>query len=426
MKDQMKKIAEYIQQHCQADDFTLRIYRTEDLRTRFAQNAITQHIAGKNITLRFDVSFDDKTGTASTNQTDEESLKKVVKKAESIARLNRPDPEFVPSEKAHELRELIKPHQATTGLQVEKIVDNIAKCIKNAEEKDARVSGISERNITENYMLTSNGFEGYDESASFSHSMTIKKGGIETKVYRDLADYAEFSIDEMIENLNSQFDSLQEPQPGKAGRIPVIMRPQAVLSWLSYLVWTFQLREADEGMNPFTNQIDKEFFGNKFNIRSTVTDSKIEAPLFTLDGLPTENIDWIVNGVIKKMQVDRYYARKKGIKPAIMYNLVIDGGDSTEEEMMQKVERGIIVNNLWYIRPVDMKSGEWTGLTRDGVLYFENGKILHSLTNFRWNEVLHDATKRILTLGPAVQLRPETVVPTMLIDDFNFVDVTTF
>jgi predicted Zn-dependent protease len=94
--------------------------------------------------------------------------------------------------------------------------------------------------------------------------------------------------------------------------------------------------------------------------------------------------------------------------------------------MMKQVERGVIVNNLWYIRPVDTKSGEWTGLTRDGVLYFENGEIQHSLTNFRWNEVLHDVTKRILALGPPVQLRPEIVVPTMLIDDFNFVDVTTF
>ena len=426
MKEEMKKTAELIQKQCQADDFTLQIYRTDDLRTRFAQNAVTQHINGANITIRLDVSFDNKTGTASTNQTDDDSLKNLVKKAENIARLNKPDPEFVPSENAHELREPINPHRATTELQVEKIVDDIVECIRNAEGRDARVSGISEKNVTKYFMQTGNGFEGYDESASFSHSMTMKKGGVETKVYRALSDYAEFSIDEMISQLNSQFDSLQEPQPGQIRRIPVILRPQAVLSWFLYLFWIFRLREADEGMTPFTDQIGKEFFGKDFSIHSTINDPKIETPVFTPDGLPTENIDWIVNGVIKKMQVDRYYARKKEIKPAMLFNMVIDGGDATEENMMKQVERGVIVNNLWYIRPVDTKSGEWTGLTRDGVLYFENGEIQHSLTNFRWNEVLHDVTKRILALGPPVQLRPEIVVPTMLIDDFNFVDVTTF
>jgi predicted Zn-dependent protease len=94
--------------------------------------------------------------------------------------------------------------------------------------------------------------------------------------------------------------------------------------------------------------------------------------------------------------------------------------------MMKMVERGVILNNLWYIRPVDAKSGVWTGLTRDGVLYFEDGEIKHSVTNFRWNEILHDATKRIIALGKAVQVEHYAVLPTIMFDDFNFVDVTTF
>lgn len=426
MIDLMKKTGSIVSSHCQADDFTLRIFHTQDLHTRFAQNAITQHIDGKNLQIQLEVAFGNKTGSASANQSDEESLKNLIDRAENIAVLNKPDPEYVPSESAHGLRELEKPAVATTGLQVGTVVDDIEKCIKNARAKDAKVSGISERNITAKYMLTKNGFEGYDESASFSHSMTMKKGGIETKVSGSVSDHSQFSFEEMIKQLNSQFESLKEPQPLKEGRMPVIMRPQAVIQWIYYLAWTYQLREADEGTNPYTGQIGNKFFGEDFSVRSTIRDPEIQAPLFSSNGIPTKDIEWIVNGVIKNMQTDRYYARKKEIEPCSMFNIVVEGGKANEQEMMEKVKRGVILNNLWYIRPVDMKKGEWTGLTRDGVLYFEDGKIQHAVTNFRWNEIFHEATRRIMALSPTEQIMHNVKVPAMLIDDFNFVDVTTF
>ncbi len=39
---------------------------------------------------------------------------------------------------------------------------------------------------------------------------------------------------------------------------------------------------------------------------------------------------------------------------------------------------------------------------------------------------MHEATKRILALGVAEQLEHYAKVPSMLINDFNLVDVTTF
>ncbi|MBS3741993.1 MAG: hypothetical protein KGY74_07735 [Candidatus Cloacimonetes bacterium] len=426
MRNKMKKTGEFIQKKCQADDYVLRISRSQKLHTRFAQNAITQHIDGENLQIKLKVAFDNKTGSASVNQTDDDSLKKLINTAEAMAKINKPDPEFVSSEKEHDLIELEEPAAATTELKVKKIVNDIKNCIENAKKKEAKLSGISQKKMNEVYLKTKNGFEGYDESATFSHSMTIKKENVETKVSRSVRDYTNFSMQEMIDKLNEQFYSLHEPRKMDKGRIPVIMRPLAFLSWLYYLMWTFRMREADEGLNPYTDQIGKQFFGKAFTLCSTTSDSQLSTPRFYGNGIPAKNIDWIKNGVIKNMQTSRYYAREKGIEPSGIYNFLVEGGDSKEEEMMQKVERGIILNNLWYIRPVDMKSGEWTGLTRDGVLYFEDGKVRNSVYNFRWNEILHDVTKRILALGPALPVEHNAKIPTVLFDDFNFVDVTTF
>ena len=424
-KQDMQKAAEFIRKNVNADDFTFSINGSEDLLTRFAQNGITQHISGNKLNVNLSVAFDNKNGQASGNNLDTDSLRYLIKTAQSMAMLNQTDPEFVASEPAHELPEVDNYSSNTANLSVEKIVDDILKCVKNAESKNAKLSGISQRHVHDTFLTTKNGFEGFDKSTNFSHSMTMKKEGVETKVSRSVKDHTKFSMPKMIEQLNSQFDSLNNPVQIEKGKIPVILRPAAVLNWLFYLIWTFDRRTGDEGHTPFTDQIGKQFFGKNFTFRSRLDDDDLAASKF-LGGVPAENIDWIVNGVLKNMSATRYYAKKNNLKALRPYNIIVDGGYTTEQEMMKMVDRGVIINNFWYIRPTDRKAGEWTGLTRDGVLYFEDGKIQKSVTNFRWNEILHDATKRILAMGPSVQQEYYAKIPTLLIDNFNFVDVTTF
>ncbi len=423
---EMQKAAEFIRKNCIATDYNFSINGSEDLLTRFAQNGITQHISGNKLNVNLSVAFDNKNGAASGNNLDEDSLKYLIKTAQGMAKLNQPDPEFVGSEPAHDLPDVNNYAKNTADLTVEKIVDDILTCVKNAKGKDAKLSGISQKHVYDTFLTTKNGFEGFDRSTSFSHSMTMKREGVETKVSRSVKDHAKFSMTTMIDQLNSQFDSLNNPVQIEKGKIPVILRPAAVLNWLFYLIWTFDRRTADEGHTPFTDQIGKQFFGDKFTFRSRLDDPDLEASKFLNGGIPAENIDWIVDGVLKNMSATRYYAKKNNLKALRPYNIILDGGDTTEQEMMKMVDRGVIVNNFWYIRPTDRKTGEWTGLTRDGVLYFEDGKIQKSVTNFRWNEILHDATKRILAMGPSIQQEYYAKVPTLLIDDFNFVDVTTF
>ncbi|MBT3168411.1 MAG: hypothetical protein HN952_02640 [Candidatus Cloacimonetes bacterium] len=426
MNEKMQKIGKFIRENCAADDFTLHINNSQTSATRFAQNAITHNMGGENTNLYLEVTFGTKTGAVSGNIFDEKSLQQLIKTAESIASLNQPDPEFVASEGAHKLPETTKTSHETISLSSEKMVDNIAKCVENAKHKDANISGISEKEISKNYMLTKNGFEGFDEEAVFSHSMTMKKDGKETKVSKSVNDFNNFSMENQLNQLNLQFDSLDNPVSMEKGRMPVILRPAAVLNWLHYLAWGFNLRSADDGLTPFTGKLGKQVFGEKFNLYSRQNQAKISAPSFFSNGLPVRDIDWIKNGVIQTMSSNRFYANKKGILPAQFYNFIVDGENISEKEMMKKVKRGVIVNSLWYIRSTDQKVGEQTGLTRDGVLYFEDGEIVKSVKNFRWNEILHDATKRIIALGESVHQSYYAKIPTMLIDDFNFVDVTTF
>src|SRR5579864_3095288 len=64
--------------------------------TRFANNTIHQNVAEENHVVSVRAVFGKKTARAFTNKFDEESLREVVQSAESLARVQHPDPDLLP------------------------------------------------------------------------------------------------------------------------------------------------------------------------------------------------------------------------------------------------------------------------------------------------------------------------------------------
>ncbi len=421
-----EKAAEYIRKHCKADDYSFQFNQTDSHETRFAQNMITQHMNGSKYSIVLEVAFGNKTGTAVVNQPDEEHLQYLIDTAEQMAILNQPDPEHMPSQTQQKLPDVNNYSDATAALSTDDMVSVVHKCVANANKIDAKISGMTSRHVDHSYMITKNGFEGEDRGTSFEHSMTMKRGEVETKISRGVKDFACYSIESEIDRLNNQFSSLSKPQPIQPGKYPVILRSQAVDNFYQFLGYMMDLRSADEGTSAFSDQIGKQFFGKDFTLRSTIGDPDLHAPRYDYEGAPSRETYWVRNGMLENMPVSRYYANQKGIEPCTAYNMLIEGGNATEEEMMKIAGSGIIVNHLWYIRFVNAKRGELTGMTRDGVLWFEDGKIKHPIVNLRFNEVIYESTRRIMALGKPEVQSPYSKVPTMLIDGFNFVDTTSF
>ncbi|PKN80904.1 MAG: hypothetical protein CVU48_00340 [Candidatus Cloacimonetes bacterium HGW-Cloacimonetes-1] len=420
------KIAAYVKANCSADDYTLRVDLTDRHDTRFGQNAITQHLAGLKTDVILEVAFGNKTGSCRINQSSEENLKYLVETAESMAKLNQPDPEYVPSASASDYQEISNAADATRLLSPERMVNIVQASIANGIAKDAKTSGMTTKVYSEAMLTTKNGFVGTYDMSRFEHSMTLKKGEVETKVSFSSKDFASFKLIEQISRLNDQFTSLGTPQVFEAQKIPVILRPPAIAELMMFMLWQMDRRDADEGMTPFTGQLGKQFFGKDFSIASKLSHDLLAGAPFTGSGIVNRDTWWIKDGILNEMPTERYWAQKLGVQPSEMFNIYIPGSDVSEEQMMQMVPRGLIVNRFWYIRYIDSKSGELTGMTRDGVLYFEDGKIQHAVNNLRFNEIPYLATHRILAKGAESLADSHTVLPTVLIDGFNFVDKTSF
>lgn len=427
IQEQIKQAIQFIKENTDADDFMLRGDYDNTLETRFAQNRITQNISGEKYAISATLIYGKKRGNVSIEQFDNEYILKRLKLAKTIAINSVDDPEIMPTLPQAEYTEYVNYDKKLADIDVEGTVKIVKRCIENALQKEAVVSGMLTREDSYTITSTKNGFEGEEKTTFFEHSMTIKKDSRETRVTTAVLREDLYDLEALITKLNRQFDSISEAQEMLARKINVILRPQAVIDLFSFMSWFMDRRDADNGMTPFSGQLDKPFFGENFNMVSSFADDRIVRPAFSFEGIVNKEIDWIKNGVLNNLATSRFYAEDKGIPQVNRpFNLIIEGGDNSEEDMMKMVDEGLIINRFWYLRVIDKKSGELTGLTRDGVLYFKDGKVQKSVNNFRWNEIPHDVARRILALGKAEINGGWAIIPTMLIKDFTFVDNTRF
>jgi predicted Zn-dependent protease len=145
--------------------------------------------------------------------------------------------------------------------------------------------------------------------------------------------------------------------------------------------------------------------------------------------LPNEKIAWIDKGVVKNLYYDRYWAQKANKKPTPFPDgLVLEGQNNNLNDLITSVDRGLLVTRLWYIRVVQPKTFQLTGLTRDGVFLIEKGKVTDAVTNFRWNQSPAEVLQRTTKLTQPVRVTNDetgsNMAPALITTDFNFTSVS--
>jgi len=223
----------------------------------------------------------------------------------------------------------------------------------------------------------------------------------------------------------------------------VIMEPAAVADLIGWLSFAFGAREAEQGQS-FLSKPGKEagqgkgasetFLGEKLfpeiiTLRSDPFHPKLASTPWGSSLLPNEKISWIEKGVVRNLYYDRFWAEKAGKKPTpYPGNLVLDGQDNSLADLIASVDRGLLVTRLWYIRVVQPKTWQLTGLTRDGVFLVEKGKVTDPVTNFRWNESPAEVLQRTTKLTQPMRVTNietgSNMAPALITTDFSFASIS--
>ncbi|MEO7647030.1 MAG: TldD/PmbA family protein, partial [Gemmatimonadaceae bacterium] len=383
--------------------------------------------------------FGKRVANASTNKLDDASLTAVVARAEALARLAPEDPELMPELGPQTYATRPDPAQTETPSPEQR-----AAAVRAVSEP-ARAAGL----VSTGYMTSSvgsfaiannKGLFAYSRGSSAAMSTTVRTpdgtgsgwAGASHDEWSqvDAATLGARAIDKAVRS--------RSPVAVEPGRYTVILEPTAVANLVQLVAGSLSARSADEGRSFFSKQgggtkIGTKVVDERVTILSDPMDPDGRGGMFTGEGLPTERLVWIENGIVRNLAYDRFWAQKQGVRPtASPGGLRMSGGDSTIEQMIASTERGILVTRLWYIRGVDPRTISFTGLTRDGTFLVENGRITKAIKNFRWNESPIFMLNNIEMMGKPMRVNASeggeggqvVIVPAVKARDFNFTSLS--
>src|SRR6266566_8453053 len=95
-KEQAGDVFDRIKKLSSADEVEVLFSGGQFALTRFANNTIHQNVAEENHVVSVRSVFGGRTARAFTNKFDDESLRQVVRSAESLARVQHPDQDLLP------------------------------------------------------------------------------------------------------------------------------------------------------------------------------------------------------------------------------------------------------------------------------------------------------------------------------------------
>src|ERR1700686_1624567 len=93
---EMRRIAEKIFKLSDADETEVEIGMVSDALTRFANNTIHQNVAEQVLNVTVRTVLDGRTARATTNKTDDDSLRRVVAASKALARSQPRNPDLLP------------------------------------------------------------------------------------------------------------------------------------------------------------------------------------------------------------------------------------------------------------------------------------------------------------------------------------------
>lgn len=397
--------------------------------TRFANNAITQNLAKTDASLSVRAAFGQQVGSASVNQFDEESLRRVVQRAEDIARHSEPDTEYLPPLEPQTYRDVPAFSQATADCTPEDRAAAVREALSAVSGNGLRSAG--SLTTEDSFVAVANseglfGFHRRSEAHFVDTVMTEDSSGWAEVVTPDVRAIDESTVARVA---RQKAEAARNPRAVEPKAYTVILEPAAVAELLSFLAWSLDAKAADEGRSALSGKWGTPIAASDVNLRSEPAHPDCPMYPFFGDGLPTPDVTWIENGVLKNLAYSRFWAQKTGHEvTGWPTNLIMDGGDATLEDMIASVERGLLITRFWYIRHVDPMKLLLTGMTRDGLFWIENGEIQHGVKNLRFNESPLNMLQNVEMRGPVARSGRYLgcLVPALKVRDFRFTSGTTF
>lgn len=439
-----KAVSKRVFEAAKPNDAEVLLTSKDESLVRFSNNTISQHVSSMETDIIIRIQIGQRQGRASTTQYDEESLVKTVKRAQMAASAQREDPSILPLTPPHVYNPIDNYVERTARISPDEKVKAVKDLVSKTEEKGLRSAGIFSNEEGIVGLANSTGLFAYNRSTSATFSittMTDDSSGWAEDTKKDVG---------LIDPLRlgriaiEKADSSRGPKDIEPGEYTVILEHAAVSDLLLFMAYEgFGALNYLEGRSFLSGKLGEKVFDERITIIDDPCHPMTIGMSFDFEGMPKRMVPLIVKGLAKNVVHDRKTANKAGTLSTghalpqpnpygpLPFNIVLNGGDSSIEEMIRSTERGILVTRFHYTNIIDPVKLTITGMTRDGTFLVEKGKISHPIKNMRFTESVVRIFNEVEAISKDQVFAKAFfgggfVVPAMKIRSFNFSSATRF
>ena len=445
-REEIKALTDKVLNMAKADAVEVEFNGGERSGTRWANSTITVNLVQLDQQVSVTVRHGQKSGTASTREFDDESLKAMVDEANEAAQTARDNPnlpplvkgpqDYVPVDAALPAMVNFGP-----GERAEMVKKSVAVC----DKKGALGSGYIPKNYQTTCSANSEGLFAYYHYAEAGMILTCRtqdgRGsgwagitGVKDLSLIDAAKISEIAADKAIKS--------QKPRALEPGRYTVILESRPAARFLSLMTGIFNARAVETGPRSYlsgkergASKLGEKVFSDLVTIKSDIGNPILRQTPIMADGTAARPVTWVEKGVLKNLYYDNQYAaraKKEPTRATPNMSLVLEGSNQSVEQMIKSTRRGLLVSFFWYIRAVDQPTLLNTGMTRDGLFLIENGEIAGPVQNFRWNMSPLVGFNNVTAIGESVPMHTgeaydgpgSALVPAVRIEDFYMTSVS--
>jgi PmbA protein len=426
-----KALAATTVEGCDAADAAL--WCTRRALTRFANNIIHQNVATESDTLCLRAVRGKRTGCVRTGVLTDEGIGVAAKKAAAIAAASPEDPEF-PGIIGNPTAEPCGVFDdATANCTPGQRAEAVREIIGVIEGGGAVASGALSTSATHLAAANTAGTQQFDRQTEVSLSIVAMDGtaagcGEFTSARLGEMDAKERAELALKKCLDSRGAGDLEP-----GEYTVVLEPAAaaeLFDFLAYLGLGAQAMQQDQSC--LQGKLGEKVFDERITLIDDPHDPACEPFAFDGEGVPTQRVELIAEGVFKNIVYDNKTAKKDGVKstgngnvPPGTYGpfpstMLIAPGDATLDEMIASTQHGLLVSNFHYTNVAERSTCAITGMTRYGLFEIVDGKIARPVKNLRFTQSVLAALNDVAAIGKDRERSGSTLVPALKINTFRF------
>jgi predicted Zn-dependent protease len=414
---------------------------TESALTRFANNFIHQNVAEKNHELRVRAIVGKRTGVATTNRLDDQSLQRVAEQALEIARLSPENPEFhslpesqpiVPAHGFSERTALYSPEARARG---------VGTIVQLAKERGLESAGAFSTEMGQVAVANSLGIFAYEpRTESECHIVVMADAQGSGYTQRLVTDAATIDFEAMAREAVEKAQRSRNPIDCPIGEYPVVLDTYATADMLQNLIFMGLSATSVQEERSFMNgQFGKQLVSPLVTIYDDGHDPAGLPQAFDYEGVPKQRVVMIDHGVANAVVFDSFTAFREGKSdtghalpapnpwgPLPLHTMMV-AGDASLEELIRGVDRGIYVTRFHYTNTVHPVKTLFTGMTRDGTFLIEHGELTSPVKNFRFTQSILDVLRDVQAIGSErIQCRDylPVLAPALRASGFHFTGVT--